>query len=224
MNTWDLLVSELLWLRADKKSWPLSQTEQKTCNFLFPVFSSLPAFHLPPCCSSIFSSLVKWGGGFSSLTNVVQIACRITMGEHLDLGHTLFVVAALPQSILVFFFHLTAALLQRFSQMKEQLPDPLFCLVSAVCILKTVWAYLQQDVVPVITVVNTCLISRLLAVIMHFSYHQEVFLQEIFLMFVCIFKTYLFPPVQTIRQRPLMGRGVCHYCVQLEVTQHAVVQ
>lgn len=43
------------------------------------------------------------------------------MGEHLDLGHTLFVVVALPQPIPLSFFF--AALPQRFSQMKEQLPD-----------------------------------------------------------------------------------------------------
>lgn len=50
------------------------------------------------------------------------------MGEHLDLGHTLFVVAALPPLILpsLFTLHvsLTGALLQQLSQMKEQLSDP----------------------------------------------------------------------------------------------------
>ncbi len=42
------------------------------------------------------------------------------MGEHLDLGHTVFVVAALLQPILLSIF---PPLLRRFSQMKEQLLD-----------------------------------------------------------------------------------------------------
>lgn len=82
---------------------------------LYLHFMCLPAAHT--------SSGVLWGTGgvFSSLTNMVEIACRLTMGVHLDLGHTLFVVAPLPP--LSFFPLLAGALLQQFSQMKEQLPD-----------------------------------------------------------------------------------------------------
>lgn len=62
-NTWDLLAIEPMWLHAGKKSWPLSCTEQKSCNFQsVSFFSDLPAFHLPPCCSSIFSGLVASRG------------------------------------------------------------------------------------------------------------------------------------------------------------------
>ena len=50
-------------LHADKRSWALSWTKKKSCSSLPVSFcSSLPAFHLPSCGSSIFRALVgSWG-------------------------------------------------------------------------------------------------------------------------------------------------------------------
>ncbi|KAF3694069.1 hypothetical protein EXN66_Car009745 [Channa argus] len=72
--------------------------------YLFFYFFNLH-FICPPAAHP--SSGVLWGTGgvFSSWTNVVQIACRMMMGEHLDLGHILFVVAALPQPVPLSCFH-----------------------------------------------------------------------------------------------------------------------
>lgn len=91
-------------------------------------------------------------------------------------------------STLLFFTFLTAALLQWFSQMKEQLPDLfsawLLCLDRASC-----WDHLQQDVGLVVTAVNnTCLTCPALTAIMRFSYHKEVFLQEMFSCLFVVFK------------------------------------
>lgn len=79
--------------------------EQKSCNFqCFYFLLDLNVIWLPAARPS---SVVLWGmgGAFSSLTNVVEIACRMTMGEHLNLGHILFVVAAFLQLIPLSFFH-----------------------------------------------------------------------------------------------------------------------
>lgn len=96
-----------MWLHADKKSWPLSWAEQKSCNFQSVSFFFSLTLHFICLPAARPSSVVLWGAGgvFSSLTNVVQIACRMMMGEHLDLGHTVFVVAASPQPILLYFFY-----------------------------------------------------------------------------------------------------------------------
>lgn len=72
-------------------------------NLLLFFFSppDLPAFHLPPRCSSIFGGLAASGDGgggglLSSLTNVLQIALQNNdRGEPLDLGRTFFLLAAL---------------------------------------------------------------------------------------------------------------------------------
>lgn len=101
-----------MWLHAVKKSWPLYRTEQKSSTFLSVSFFLL-YLHIICLPAARPSSVVLWraGGGFSSLTNVVQIACRMMMGEHLDLGHTLFVVAASLQTILLSVFHSSPSLL-----------------------------------------------------------------------------------------------------------------
>lgn len=101
-----------MWLHAGKKSWPLSCTEQKSCNFQSDSLFFLISLHFICFPAARPSSVVLWRaeGVFSSLTNVVQIACSMTMGELLNLGHTLFVVAVLLQPILLSFFSLSSPL------------------------------------------------------------------------------------------------------------------
>lgn len=122
MNTWDLLVRESQCGCMQIKSLGLCFRQKKSC-YSLPVSFLLLYLHFMCLPAARTSSGVLWGTGgvFSSLTNMVEIACRLTMGVHLDLGHTLFVVAPLPP--LSFFPLLAGALLQQFSQMKEQLPD-----------------------------------------------------------------------------------------------------
>lgn len=113
---------EPVWLHADKKVLAFVSDKKKSC-YSLPVSFLLLYLHFMCLPAAHTSSGVLWGTGgvFSSLTNMVEIACRLTMGVHLDLGHTLFVVVPLPP--LSFFPLLAGALLQQFSQMKEQLPD-----------------------------------------------------------------------------------------------------
>ena len=79
------------------------------------------------CPAARPSSAVLWraGGGFSSLTNVLEIARRMSMGEHLNLGHT-WLWFFFP-----FFTFFSAVLPDWFIQMKEELLtcfQPGFCL------------------------------------------------------------------------------------------------
>ena len=82
---WQNNVLVFVWNRTEEKGWNF---QSGSFLLLYLCFICLPAAR---------PSSVPWVGVFSSLTNVVQIACGKWMGEHLDLGHTLFVVVALPQ-------------------------------------------------------------------------------------------------------------------------------
>lgn len=158
-----------------QNSWLLSQTEQKSCNY--QSFSFLLYLHFICLAAARPSPVVLWGAGgvLSSLTHVGQIACRRTMGEHLDLGHALFVVAALL-SPFYSFFHFSLLLCFSNSVKKKSSCLTSFQAGSSPSCL----GHLQQDVGSVVIAVdNACLISRPLAVIKRFSYHKEVFLQEI---------------------------------------------
>lgn len=196
-------------------------------------FSLLPFFllylHFICLSAACPSSVVLWGAGriFSSLTNVVQIACRMTMGEHLDLGHSLFVVAALFEPILLSFFHSSPLLC--FSDSVKWKNSCLTCFQPCRCGLDpqdrvSCRGHLQQDVGFIITAVNNaCLISRTLAAVKPFSYLKEVFLQEIFFCLFVVFKHIHF--LRAKQYNNVLGwGGECQGRVQLEVTQHAVVQ
>lgn len=186
-----------MWLHAVKKSWPLYRTEQKSSTFLSVSFFLL-YLHFICLPAARPSSAVLWraGGGFSSLTNVVQIACRMMMGEHLDLGHNLFVVAASLQTILLSVFHSSPSLLCFSGSVKWKSscltsfqpwccgldpqdgaprPSPTGCRPRRHC-------GQQRTHLPA----ARCCIKR-------FSYQKEVFLQEIYLLFV-VFKHINFLP------------------------------
>ena len=106
MNTWDLLVNEPMWFCMLTKGLGLclEQKRKVVAPCLFPFVLLYLHFICLPVARP--SSELLWGaeGVFSSLTNMVQIAGRMTMGEHLDLRHTLFVAVALAQPIQLSFF------------------------------------------------------------------------------------------------------------------------
>lgn len=82
----------------------LSRWKEKLLLFFFSL-PDLPAFHLPPRCSSIFGGLAASGDGggegvLSSLTNVLQIALQDDdRVEPLDLGSTVFFLSCRSYSV-----------------------------------------------------------------------------------------------------------------------------
>lgn len=165
MNTWDLLVRESQCGCMQIKSLGLCFRQKKSC-YSLPVSFLLLYLHFMCLPAAHTSSGVLWGTGgvFSSLTNMVEIACRLTMGVHLDLGHTLFVVAPLPP-----FFH--SSLVLCFSNSVKWKSS---CLTSFHTGCRGLdpqdrtshEGHLQQDVGLVIAVVNnSCLISCLFPII-----------------------------------------------------------
>lgn len=192
---------------ADRqKSRPLSRAEQRSYNSFFQLY--LGFICLPGARPS---SAVLWGAGweFSSLTNVVQIACRATVGEHLHLGPTLFVVAALLWAD----------------------PAPLFppCRCSASTILS--WRNRSSCLTSfqlrysgrsgggstsfAVTRRNQALIKR------KFFCTTYIF---VCLLFGSIFTSSGLEQHNNILGWEERGGGGRQGCVQLEVTQHAVVQ
>lgn len=131
------------WLLADKRSRSSLEQKRKLATFNQFFFSPLPAFHRPPCRSSIFTGLAAKGGGvFLSLTNVVQIACSTAMGEHLDLVHTVF-----------FYHHSLTRCARKNIQIEERLSDPLSAVVRILRTWRHAKGHLLQDVGLVSTAV-----------------------------------------------------------------------
>lgn len=114
-----------MWLHADKDLGFCFAQSRKVTFSLFLFWGDLPAFHLPPCCSSIFGGLVENGGGSFQ-------TWRMWFREHAGWRCGSTSIWAIPCLLLQFYFNLfsspfftllAAALLQWFSQKKEQLPD-----------------------------------------------------------------------------------------------------
>lgn len=92
---------------------------------LFAFFPPLIYLHFICRPAARSSSVVLWraGGVFSSLTNVLQIARRMSMGEHLNLGHTLLLQFYSEWFHSPVFSFFSAVLPDWFGQIKEELAD-----------------------------------------------------------------------------------------------------
>lgn len=106
---------------AGRKFWPQFGAEilQLLAIFFPPLIYLLFIF----CPAARPSSVVLWraGGVFSSLTNVLEIARRMSMGEHLNLGHTLLLQFFCKGFDSPFFTFFSAVLPDWFSRIKEEL-------------------------------------------------------------------------------------------------------
>lgn len=107
-------------LHAGRKFWTQFGAEILQ---LLVIFSPLIYLLFIFCPAARPSSVVLWraGGVFSSLTNVLEIARRMSMGEHLILGHTLLLQFYCKWFYSSFFTLFSAVLPDWFSQIKEEL-------------------------------------------------------------------------------------------------------
>lgn len=162
-----------------------------------------------PTARSSSAALWRAGGVFSSLTNVLQIARRMSMGEHLNLGHTLPLQSYCKWFYSPFFTFFSAVLPDWFGQIKKK-KEPLTCFQRGFCfwILRIEHGGRQRlRFYPSTFYPSSSYEKGWISTRDHFLFcHSSLFF------FVTCANTHHW-----------MGGG-CHCCAQLEVTQHAVVQ
>lgn len=121
-------------LHAGRKFWTPFGAEILQLLAFFSPLIYLPFIFCPAARPS---SVVLWraGGVFSSLTNVLEIARRMSMREHFNLGHTLLLQFYCKWFYSPFFTFFSAVPPDWFSQIKEE-PVTCFQLGFSVWVLR----------------------------------------------------------------------------------------